>query len=106
MSVTLKLQLMCTIAFYNWKIQVKNNIINSERAKWMEEKRSIFKELLLIKRGIIAINKKEEVLVAASKSRGMDIFTSLQNVGEKIVKLSNFQLDIPEDINPKSIENK
>ena len=92
---------MCIIAFYNWKIQIKNQIINNERIKWMEEKRSILKELLLIKRGVIAINKKEEILIASSKSRGMDIFTSLQNVGEKIVKLSNFQLEIPEDNNSK-----
>jgi hypothetical protein len=74
------------------------DFISIERTRWLEEKRAIYKELLLMKRGVVSINKKEEQLVAAAKLRGMDIFTSLQNIGEKIEKISNFKLEIPDNL--------
>lgn len=75
------------------------DFITIERTKWFDEKRLILKELLLIKRGIISINSKEEQLVQAAKLRGLDIFTSLQNIGEQIQNISNFKLDIPDKLN-------
>jgi hypothetical protein len=96
LSVKLKIKLMCTIAFYRWKVQTKQQMIQYERDRWAEEKRILMKELLLIKRGLISINKKEESIVTASKSRGLDIFSSLQNIGEKIEEISNFKLEIPD----------
>ncbi len=87
---------MCTISFYRWKVQTKQQMIQDERDRWAEEKRILLKELLLIKRGLILVNKKEESIVTAAKSRGLDIFSSLQNIGEKIEEISNFKLEIPD----------
>jgi hypothetical protein len=98
MSVRLKTHLLCTLAFFHWKVKTMKDLISLERAEWIEEKRAIFKELFLIKRGVHAINRKEEQLVAAAKSRGIDIFTSLQSIGEKIEKISNFKLEIPDKL--------
>lgn len=90
------------MAFYRWKVKTMKDLISIERTKWLDEKRLILKELLLIKRGIISVNQKEEQLVAAAKLRGLDVYTSLQNIGKKIENISNFKLDIPDKINGSS----
>lgn len=96
MSVKLKGTLLCSLAFYQWKVKSKDDLIRVERTRWAEEKRAVQKELLLLRQGLLAINKKEELLVKAARSRGMDVFTSLQSVGDIMSNVSKMSAETQE----------
>ena len=110
MSVRLKASLLCTLAFYQWKVKVKDDLIRMERTRWSEEKRAVQKELLLLRQGLLAINKKEELLVRAAKSRGLDVFASLQAVGDTMSNLSQMNSfedsDTPKKSKPAKLKRK
>lgn len=76
---------------------MKDDLIRMERSRWSEEKRTVQKELLLLRQGLLAINKKEELLVKAAKSRGMDVFSSLQAVGDAMNNLYKMNSESTED---------
>jgi len=96
-SRRLKTNLLVVLGFYQWKVNCKDELIHMERTRYAEEKKMILKELLLLKQGMMSINKKEELLVEAARSRGKNIFSSLLTVGEKIENISKLSLDISSD---------
>ena len=88
-SSKLQSTLLCLVAFSSWKLKMKEHQFGESRKKWAEEKQVIQDNLLSLQKSLLSLNNTERDMVNTARSRGMDMFSSLYSVSDKLERCSS-----------------
>ena len=88
-SSKLQQTLLCLVAFSTWKLKMKEQQYSDNQKQWAREKKIIQDNLSSLQKSLIKLNKSETEMVETAKNRGMEMYSALYLISEKLGKCSS-----------------
>ena len=79
--------LLCALFFFRWKLKKHKDDQDMERQKWIEEKKDIRRNLIMLKGTTLKSNERMLESYLVSLQRGENIVKDLRSINEAMTNL-------------------